>query len=1089
MRRLGLGLGVFTVAALAVAALSLLAAGTPPAAATALPPAQATLPDRTVSVSAPNLSATGDPSIDQAVVTIQVTNRGRGTFRVQSADFALSADGDIFGQPTGAPGRASAPVDLAPAQTDSRDLTFSVPKSAIGRLSLFYHPAASSVDASIPLPSGAGVGVPSAAPTSTAPPPIPPTVGNSLVPALALAPTNSVEDVFVRPNQTGWGTSTNSDGVPNVVWGLDGNGSRANVTISNNSGVHAYPGSTNQIGIASAGSATFNGGDVLAKFLVSAVGHVTPYIVLNACSGSKSCYYGARLHTSQGSLEIARRNGGSTAILAQVPFTAAANTYYWMRLDVTVGSTNTLNARIWADGTAEPTSWMVTATDSKPLAANLIGAGGSWDQIGTGEQIVYSCFAFATSGLAQQCGFLPTPTFTVSPTASPTPFPTLTSTGTATSSPTNTPTTTFTATVTRMPTNTNTVTSTRTPTNTPTPTLTATSSATGTTTPTNPPSATASATTTSSATATNSTTPVATSTNVIEDVFQRPNQTGWGTTTNPDSVPNVAWGMDGSGALANVKIASNSGVYGYPGSTNQIGIASAGPTAFNGGDLLARVQVSNVGHVTPYIVQNACGDKSCYYGARLHTSQGVLELARRSGGSTGILATAPFTLAPNTNYWLRLDIQTGSTNTLRARVWADGTAEPATWAVTATDSTPLSPSFVGGGGSWDLTGTGEQITYACFAFATGGLAQPCGTGPVPTPTPGPSNTPTPSPSNTPTALTGTITEYPVFGVGYPWGTALDSAGNVWFAEAGCDFSPTCPSNTQPGQIGEVVVSSGAVNLWNLPNVTGNQPIFVAFDSAGMLWFTTPNNSMIGEFNPTSHTFVGQWAVTAGSGPWDLTVANGEIWYTEHFVSAVGEFDPVAHTHQDFNTPSSASNPYGIAASGNLVWFTENNSSVARIAKLDLSNNNTISEYLIRANLPSNLTPHLLQVDASGNPWWTEGWVRDLATLNPQTATPGSCGSVSGDCVGVTEFPLPPPPSGCSSTHVSGVAIQGGGSTVWVDDSLSAQVGSFAASTQSFALVSLSNCGAHPHDGLNTASALQSPVWWDEEFSNEIGELH
>jgi hypothetical protein len=41
--------------------------------------------------------------------------------------------------------------------------------------------------------------------------------------------------------------------------------------------------------------------------------------------------------------------------------------------------------------------------------------------------------------------------------------------------------------------------------------------------------------------------------------------------------------------------------------------------------------VSAVGHVTPYVVQNACGDKSCYYGARLHTSQNKHELARRLG--------------------------------------------------------------------------------------------------------------------------------------------------------------------------------------------------------------------------------------------------------------------------------------------------------------------------------------------------------------------------------------------------------------------------------------------------------------------------
>lgn len=70
-------------------------------------------------------------------------------------------------------------------------------------------------------------------------------------------------------------------------------------------------------------------------------------------------------------------------------------------------------------------------------------------------------------------------------------------------------------------------------------------------------------------------------------------------------------------------------------------------------------------------------------------------------------------------------------------------------------------------------------------------------------------------------------------------------------------------------------------FYTLPKITGNQPIFVALDAAGNVWFTTPNNSMIGEFNPSTSSFVGQWPVTAGSGPWDLVFNKGVIWYTEH----------------------------------------------------------------------------------------------------------------------------------------------------------------------------------------------------------------
>jgi hypothetical protein len=211
-----------------------------------------------------------------------------------------------------------------------------------------------------------------------------------------------IEDTFARRDQVGWGTSAGLSGTQRVAWGMDGDGRKAFVTISGQAGSYGYPGSINVVGIASAGRMIHNGGDALVKVAVSAVGHVTPYGVQNACP-DKSCYYGARLHTSQNRLELAKRANNWTAILAAVPFTAAANTFYWLRLDVMPGTRATMRARVWPDGTPEPTSWMVTAVDRSPLAANLGGAGGSWDLPGNGESIRYVCYSYATSGLAAQC--------------------------------------------------------------------------------------------------------------------------------------------------------------------------------------------------------------------------------------------------------------------------------------------------------------------------------------------------------------------------------------------------------------------------------------------------------------------------------------------------------------------------------------------------------------------------------------------------------------------------------------------------------------------------------------------------------------
>jgi len=389
----------------------------------------------------------------------------------------------------------------------------------------------------------------------------------------------------------------------------------------------------------------------------------------------------------------------------------------------------------------------------------------------------------------------------------------------------------------------------------------------------------------------------------------------------------------------------------------------------------------------------------------------------------------------------------------------------------------------------DVTTTNSSATPLATGTVTPKVAPPP-TAPTSTASVTPTSTPTTISTSTPTPIPlGTINEFSLNGgVGDPWGTAIDPAGNVWFAEPGCDFSPTCPSTSGPGELGELLAGSNTLRWYTLPNISGNQPIFVTLDNLGNVWFTSPNNSMIGEFSPVTQSFVGEWPVTPNSGPWDLTYANGKIWYTEHFVSAVGEFDPTTHTYQDFVTPSAASNPYGIAATGTLIWFAENNSSVARIAKLDTANNNQISEYLIRPSPSSSLTPHLLAADANGNLWWSEGFVRAIGRLDPRVATPGVCGTTTGDCVGVSEFGLPPTPPSCSNSHVSGIAVEGGGSLIWVDDSLSAQVGNYNPSTNQFALESLASCGAHPHDGLNLDAALPPHVWWDEEFANALGRL-
>lgn len=1000
-----------------------------PGSSTAFQNGFANLPGRTLQLSALKISGVGKPDVESVSFMVTLTNTGAASFRVDPSDFTLAAEGDIFGQ-TSAPTPASSFTGaVQPREVRAGRLTFVIPVAAFPIATAAYHPQRENISATIPLrqvPTTALAPNQSSAQQARVSSPATTIATQQIIgpSSLAATSTNTVEDNFTRSNQTGWGTTTNSDGVTPVAWGLKGDGSRPEFTIKNSAGVVSWmSGDLNTPLQASAGSTQYTGGDALAKIMVSTAGNVIVYIAMDYNSNGSN-YYALRLQTSLNQIIIAKKSKGSVINEVTAPFTTTANTWYWMRMNANP-ATKTIMGRIWLDGAPEPATWTLSWTDSGSwLAQNYSTAGATWNVTPTGaENVSYACYAFSAnpSVSAQTCSASVAPTPTPAPTATATPIPGATAT--------------------------------------PTPTA----------------------------------TPIPTVTNTIEDNFNRLGQTGWGTSANLDGVPNVVWGMDGNGGLSYVTISNNTGVYAYPGATNVIGVASAGSAVYNGGDALVRFSVSAVGHITPYVVLNACSDKSCYYGARMHSSQNLLELAKRVNGGTSILASTAFTPSANTAYWMRLDVTPGSGGaTLRARIWADGTPEPSTWMVTATDATPLASNLPGTGGSWDLVGTGESMIYTCYAFATSGLANPCvaPTG-SPTPTPAPTATATPGPTPTATPIpAGTVSTISLSGGnGDTWGTAIDAAGNVWFAEPGCDFAPTCSSSIPPGQIGKLAAGSTTPVFYTLPNITGNQPIFVALDATGKVWFTTPNNSMIGEFDPTTSQFVGQWAVTAGSGPWDLTFNNGKIWYTEHLVSSIGEFDPTTHTHQDFATPTANTNPYGITANdpvnGNLIWFTENNSSVARIAVLDTTTN-AISEYPIRASLQNiSLTPHMIALDAQGNLWWTEGWVRAIGMLNPSLATSGQCGATSGNCVGVTEYSLPASNSSCGGSHVSGMAIQGGGTLIWLDDSLSAQVGSYSPSTGLFALNNIS-C-SHPHDGLNMG--LGSTVWWDEEFANALGRLN
>jgi streptogramin lyase len=321
----------------------------------------------------------------------------------------------------------------------------------------------------------------------------------------------------------------------------------------------------------------------------------------------------------------------------------------------------------------------------------------------------------------------------------------------------------------------------------------------------------------------------------------------------------------------------------------------------------------------------------------------------------------------------------------------------------------------------------------------------------------------------------TVTDFWMNGGQEPWGTTFDSKGNVWVAVPGCDPSPTCNTSTPPGKIEEYnPATSSWIATYQLPSGYA-QPLFLAFDAQGNLWFPMPMSNSIGMLNPQTKIFQQIPVPTSAAGPWDIAIDhNGKIWFTEHYSNKIGELDPSTRTITEISTPASNSQPYGIVVdASNNIWFTENNSAVALIG--EYSSGGTLNEYKIRNNPPGGLTPHLISVDPNGNIWWTEGWVAMLGELNITKATPGTNN-------GVTEYAYPATCTTCGK-HTSGIGADSNGQ-IWFDDSLQGIFGSFPDSgTGSFSVYSAPSQNAHPHDGLNVD--IQNRIWFTEEFANKL----
>jgi hypothetical protein len=88
--------------------------------------------------------------------------------------------------------------------------------------------------------------------------------------------------------------------------------------------------------------------------------------VLQGTGASTNCY---KLLFFTGSININKAVSGTNSNLATVGFSMTLNQPYWFRLIIVA---STIYARVWQDGSTEPTGWTLTATDT-----SVTGTGGA----------------------------------------------------------------------------------------------------------------------------------------------------------------------------------------------------------------------------------------------------------------------------------------------------------------------------------------------------------------------------------------------------------------------------------------------------------------------------------------------------------------------------------------------------------------------------------------------------------------------------------------------------------------------------------------------------------------------------------------
>jgi len=190
---------------------------------------------------------------------------------------------------------------------------------------------------------------------------------------------------------------------------------------------------------------------------------------------------------------------------------------------------------------------------------------------------------------------------------------------------------------------------------------------------------------------------------VVQDTFQRPNQSGWGTASD-----GMTW-SSGSG----LSISSDEGLISNSAASS---FETLGSVTTADGNALVRFLVGSTSSDTAGIIlrhqSNGNMDLARYDG------KGHLQFMVMSGGSWTVVSQTSFSPSAGTFYWLRFELQ--GTN-VYLKVWAAGSTEPSAWTWSGTSSAITSAGEMG---LYGYAASGAPVELDSFSVATVSAAPP-----------------------------------------------------------------------------------------------------------------------------------------------------------------------------------------------------------------------------------------------------------------------------------------------------------------------------------------------------------------------------